>query len=353
MKTRALHFMIFFVMSHCVLSQSCLPNGLHMSAQSQVDQFAILNPGCKIIEGGVTVTGNNIKNLDGLSDLIEIKGDLIIGGCDSLLTIDGLENVTSIGGAVRVQDNQQLSSIGLKNLAKLPGDYCYISNNPFVTTLEGLGQLDSVWGIFQIWNMDSITNLNGLGNMRYAGNDFAIFRNRNLQNLDGIGKLEHIVEGLRVYENENLTSILSLSSQLKIDGALVVNNNPKLSSCHASAVCRYLGNPPSFIFISNNANGCNNIVEVQAACTTSTGDSDLLARVNVYPNPVFGQQMLRISSPIEISTVRIVNSQNQVVFNPSNKQGKELDITLHLSSGIYFIQLQIEKQTITKKLVVL
>ena len=48
-----------------VSSQSCLPDGITFETQAQVDSFQINHPGCFEIEGDVTISGDNITNLNG------------------------------------------------------------------------------------------------------------------------------------------------------------------------------------------------------------------------------------------------------------------------------------------------
>jgi hypothetical protein len=45
-------------------AQSCLPEGIILASQEQVDLFRQNNPGCEIIEGNVQICGEDISNLD-------------------------------------------------------------------------------------------------------------------------------------------------------------------------------------------------------------------------------------------------------------------------------------------------
>jgi len=85
--------------------------------QSQIDSFQINYPNCTVIEGSVIISGNDISNLNELSVLTTIQGDLKIEYNDSLIQLTGLNNLTSIGGDLRIGVNDALTS--LSGLAKL------------------------------------------------------------------------------------------------------------------------------------------------------------------------------------------------------------------------------------------
>ena len=61
------------------IAQDCLPEGITFSTQAQIDNFQINHPNCNIILGDVTINGNDITNLNGLSVLNSIGGTLFIG----------------------------------------------------------------------------------------------------------------------------------------------------------------------------------------------------------------------------------------------------------------------------------
>ncbi|MCK9205174.1 MAG: hypothetical protein M0P58_12175, partial [Bacteroidales bacterium] len=66
------------------LSQGCLPEGITFTDQAQIDSFQVNYPGCSQIEGSVRINGVDIDNLNGLSVLTSIGGDLEIHFCYSL-----------------------------------------------------------------------------------------------------------------------------------------------------------------------------------------------------------------------------------------------------------------------------
>jgi len=109
--------------------QSCLPQGIIFSTQEQIDNFQTNYPGCTEIEGNVRIHGAGITNLNGLSVLTAIGGNLNIRLNSALTSLNGLEGLTSIGSSLVISNNYSLTSLtGLDNLTFV-GDYLTISGN--------------------------------------------------------------------------------------------------------------------------------------------------------------------------------------------------------------------------------
>ncbi len=113
-------FLFALLLSFCfqnTAAQSCLPDGITFSRQSQVDSFPILFPGCITIEGEVVISGEDIINLSGLSEVIAMESNLLINGNTSLTSLAGLENLSSVGDGLVILDNDRLASLsGFDNL---------------------------------------------------------------------------------------------------------------------------------------------------------------------------------------------------------------------------------------------
>ena len=113
---------IFCTESDIVTSESCLAEGITFTSQVEIENFFTDHPNCTKIEGDVVIEDGNIKNaainnLDGLSVLNSIGGNLSIKNNDHLENITGLENVTSIGGFLNIESNTALTSLsGLDNI---------------------------------------------------------------------------------------------------------------------------------------------------------------------------------------------------------------------------------------------
>lgn len=72
-----------------LLAQPCLPEGIEITTQVQIDSFQINYPGCSEIEGDVEINGDDFTNLYGLSVINSIGGEFIIKSYNSLTNLSG------------------------------------------------------------------------------------------------------------------------------------------------------------------------------------------------------------------------------------------------------------------------
>jgi len=134
MKKVSIICFLFISLHFVAASQTCLPclqDGVIFFSQNQIDSFQTNYPNCTEILGNVQIydTGNNITNLNGLTDLTYIGGSLNIDGCLFLTSLSGLNSLTSIGGNLRIAGNGMTSLTGLDNVTSAGGGI-EISNNP-------------------------------------------------------------------------------------------------------------------------------------------------------------------------------------------------------------------------------
>jgi len=195
----ALFLLIFLVISKPVFSQSCLPEGIIFNTQEQIDSFQINYPGCTAIEGSVSIieTGyNTINNLEGLSVLTSIGGNLKIGeyndefylglenfnGLNNLVSITGslrivnvyvdyftgFDNLTSVGGSITVSDNIGFPDLYLNNIQTVGGSIVITNDtDPHdihfsnLSTIGGSLTIGSINYLQQISHFENLTSING------------------------------------------------------------------------------------------------------------------------------------------------------------------------------------------------
>ena len=223
MKKSILLVILGFTLWTIGFSQSCLPDGITFTTQSEIDNFQVNYPGCTEIEGDVEINGDSIVNLHGLFILQQISGDLQVFNCNLLKNLIGLDNITNIGGSLHLFTCDSLTSFsGLDSLTSIGEDFIIggVSWDPNeITSLEVFENLTTIGGMLKIHYCNSLTSLEGL-------------------------------------ENIDPESI----NELK------VHDNLSLASCEIQSICSYLANPTGSINIYNNASGCNNPIEVANAC---------------------------------------------------------------------------------------
>jgi hypothetical protein len=212
-------------------SQSCLPQGITFSSQSEINNFQINYPNCTQIEGLVQIIGSDITNLNGLNVLTSVGGGLFIKSCHNLSSLTGLHNITSIGMLLYLYDNESLTSLtGLDNLTSVMDiQICWCSS---LTSLTGLGSLSSFTGNFYITNNPALTSLTGLNSLTHIGGSLTIWSCGHLTSLAGLESLTIIGSSggnLDLYTNDSLIDLTGLNNVTSI-GVLLINSNPAITS---------------------------------------------------------------------------------------------------------------------------
>jgi len=209
---------------------TCLPQGITFSNQSQIDNFQVNYPNCTNILGNVTIQGDDIINLNGLSVLISIEGYLVIKNNSLLTSLVGFDNLTTIGDYLLINDNTPLiSTMGLENLTSIGGDL-RIVNNSNLTNLTGFNNLASVGGILRIRGNNAIATLTGLNNLASTGSDLVIGYCNSLTILTGLESITYIGGDLRIYDNQSLHSLAGLENLNFLGGSLLIDRNNALTS---------------------------------------------------------------------------------------------------------------------------
>jgi len=360
--------------------ETCLPEGIAFSAQSQIDNFPILNPNCTEILGDVEISGSDITNLNGLSVLTSVGGSLYIRHNNTLTSLTGLDNVISIG-SLSITNNNALNSLtGLDNVTTIGGDLIigyysngnpvltsltgldnvtfignslYIQDNPALTSLTGLVNVNSIGGDLGISGNDALTSLTGLNNVNSVGGDLWIIGNTALTSLAGLDNVSSVGGDLSIKYSDALTSLTGLNN---IDAGTIIDlsitDNSNLATCEVRSICEYLTAPNGTVGIDDNAIGCNSPEEVQDSCEANAVDIDeqyIKDNLIFYPNPA--RQELRMSAggfTIEEATIYTLTGQKTLKIRP---KGETINIS-NLQPGMYIVEVTVEGGKVRQKLLV-
>lgn len=366
-------------------AMACLDEGVTFSSQGQINSFPTQYPGCTGIDGNVTISGYNIINLNGLSGITSIQGNLRIVCNDILASLDGLSALRYVGGTLYLEGNMVLPSLeGLDNLAYV-GGHIQITDNPAMASLTGLEGLIAVHGDLWLDDNPLLTDLTGLNNVQLITGSVRIFSNQSLMSLSGLETLGAVGGGLLIgglghlgsLGNPSLTSLEALYNLTGIGGILEVGgnislgslygldnispgtiqqisvyNNSSLWQCEISSICESLSAPNGEIWIENNAVGCNSVEEVREACLGLHAGAGFVSQMlRISPNPAEGK--VRVDLPGNqreaLCTVTGVNGREvlRTVFSGS---GILLD-TGFLENGLYLVRITGESGTVTGKLI--
>ncbi len=248
-------------------AQTCLPGEITFSTQTEVDNFPTNYPGCSQILGNVRIIGEGITNLNGLSVLTSIGGDLRIQDNQDLTSLTGLNALTFIGGTFAISGNGALVSIiGINSLNIIKEDF-YIVNNFALKSITGLNALTSIGRNFPISSNVVLTSITGFNSLTSIGRTCILGSNIALTSITGFNSLTSIGGLLWINSNSFLTSLSGLNKVTSI-GNLEIRDNNLLSLCHIRSICDYLSIPSNPAFISGNAIGCNSRAEIKTACVS-------------------------------------------------------------------------------------
>jgi len=290
----------------CGISLSCLPYGnYYFFSQADIDNFQTYFPGCSELEGTVTISGEDITNLNGLNVLTSVGENLRIWENSQLISLIGLNSVTSIGQALSLQANDVLPNLlGLDNLNSI-GGWLSIGGNPELISLMGLHNLIYGVGPLGIWDNDALTSLTGIDNIELGSS----------------------VNYIEIYENDSLTT------------------------CEVQSVCDYLLAPYGYVNIYDNALGCNSQSEVEEACET-IGIRDRIPdyKFSIYPNPASDKLIIASDNGLKRESINIYNQLGQNVLHII-ETGEYIDIST-LGQGIYIIEVTSSGSKIRQKLII-
>ena len=253
-----------------IVSNLSFAQNVNLFNQNDVNNFSTNYPGDNSFTS-ITVNGNDITNLNGLSQVTEITGNLFITSPSStnypLTDISGLNNITTIGGKLTLSNlkfvdgsnlfpnltqlgtsggNQQgLTIVGLtpntingfNNLLNIAGDLA-INNTTTLVTLSGFNSLTKVKAIssnnqsmFYFLNNSALTTINGFGNLNEIGWDYYFVNNPNLISLPNTPSLTVIGKSITISQCDSLINLNGLNSVTSlINGNLNINQNNNLTS---------------------------------------------------------------------------------------------------------------------------
>ncbi len=271
---------------------------ISFNSQAQVDAFSSCYT---YIDGKVTIGGTDIKNLSNFNNLDSISGYLQVLNCDSLITLDGFDNLTYVGG-LKLESNDTLSDIsGLGKLALIDGSF-RISFNPKLISFSGLDSLKEINGYLDIYYNSELTSLSGLDSLTTLGNSLLVWYNNALPNLNGLSNLNSIAGGLLISDNDAMTNLSGLSSLTQIGKYFQV------TYCDALINLSGLDNLTT-------VNG-EVLISTNPALTSLTGLSNLLS-INGY---------LAIYQNYLLTDIQDIENIDPVGINSNNSSRKDIEI---------------------------
>ena len=268
---------------------------LILRTQQDVDNFTTNYAHCTdisvnnlIIGYDAGITNSDIINISALSNIKTVTGNIIIRRNPNLTLLNGLQNITSFSGDLRIEKCYALTDI--TSLAGITqARYLNIRDNNELQNLNGLHNLAQITGsgsssgYLYIYNNGKLNNMDALQNLTSIGNYIEIQINPVLPNLNGLSGVTSINGSILIQQNDMLTDISGMENinALSIT-ALTIRNNPELAVCNLANFCTYLAHPVATHprTISGNKTTCENEQAVLETCIPFGPDNNNILYVN-------------------------------------------------------------------------
>ena len=318
---KCFYLFIWLFCSFNIYCQDSCPGNIVFRRQSQVDSFPILNPGCKVVNGFITITGNDIKNLDSLSSIREVKGDLVVRYTTKLKSLNGLSNIENIALAFIVIFNDSLQVIDQFNALK-SASYIDIQDNNQLTAIYGFNDVTTT-GKITLQDHKKLESINAFHGLNKAsdiiitnnkilksifgfnsGVDYGVLRIDNnplLEKLIGFDKVKKI-KSIRIGDNavRELHGFFELDSIWK--GGLQIEDERFLEIFNGFDSLRYCqGLQFSNLYLLKELPKFENLERVDGSLNVS--DANQLNSISAFRNVKIVDGQLRLSSIIEMTSV--------------------------------------------------
>ncbi len=218
-------------------------------------------PRLTLVTESVGLASAELSDLDGLSALEEVYGDVGIsdtrhiaslaglaslrraGGIElfgnrALEDLRGLERITELRGSrspgLHVEDNPALVSLhGIERLVRTQA--IVLADDPALADISALSSVVDTGDVLSVTGCPKLTSLAPLASIRSEAEAPAglleIRDDDGLVTLDGLNGFVGLSSGLDISGNDGLTSIAALSSLRVVGGIVGLRDNPALSGC--------------------------------------------------------------------------------------------------------------------------
>lgn len=244
-----------------------ISQNVNLYSQDDVNNFSTNYPDVHSFSS-IYINGTDITNLNSLSQVTEVTGDLYIYSPTDdhpLTDISGLNNITIIDGRLSLVDLKNINGnnlfpnllkIGSGNfgnglsisgltpetmsgfniLANVSGDLA-IQNTSALINLNGFDSLTKVKSILSnsqasIYFIDNsaLSSINGFNNLNEIALEYYFVNNPNLISLPNTPNLTVIGKSITLWEDDTIINLIGLNSLTTLGGTINVKDNNTLES---------------------------------------------------------------------------------------------------------------------------
>jgi len=142
-----------------------------------------------------------------------------------------VDGVTCIDGDLVIANSDTLEVLGLSRLERITG-HVIVAGNPQLATLDGLDQISTVGGTYLVQANDLLADLTAIGN-RLSRGDLAIIANEHMPDLSGLDAMTRAPGAIVIAENPELGSLFGLDHLTSSAYPITIRSNRALSSLSA------------------------------------------------------------------------------------------------------------------------
>ncbi|MCL1078361.1 hypothetical protein D5R81_08800 [Parashewanella spongiae] len=214
-----------------LLTDDC-PRSIRFSFNSQadIDNFYTQYPKCTLLSASTYINGDDIENIDGLTNIKEVWGNLSIGYNSKIKSIEGLSNLEIVFGDLIVRQNPVLETIEGFNRIHTVGGNLEICNNPMLESVSGFSDLEEIERGVRVHDNKSLLALPLTNKLEKLGESIEIISNEKIENIDGLAGIRIAHADVKIQNNGQLSNIDGLSGLAFVEGELSLINDEALNN---------------------------------------------------------------------------------------------------------------------------
>ncbi len=252
-----------------------------LSSQAEVNAFT-----CSEVSGNLTISGDDITNLDALATLQRVGGHLSIEVNVNLDNLDGLSALTWIEGILYIRYDTILQNLNGLSALKHAGAL-YILENHNLRNLDGFSSLTEVNDLISIQYNGGLVGIDGLSSLRSVNGELRIANNPELKSINGLVNL-NAVGGLAIMNNPKLVNVKGLNSVVKVadnlgnPGYFTIEGNDALINLQGFSA---LESTNYFNIVNNRQlSDLDDFVSLRAVSGIYITDNPKLSKINAFAN---------------------------------------------------------------------
>lgn len=317
-------FVIFLIVFSCSKSEindeplipekiTCPPEEVDVENDIEANRYKTNYFSCKHVQQNITIR-NEVKNIDGFSNIDKITGDLKIYNTKELNSIIAFDNLKTINGNLIIESNVALGSLSFKNLE-------FVQGNILIKQNIALNKI-----IF-----DNLTEVSG---------KIIIEGNANLLLIDGFQKISK-AGGIEIHAYQSLKEITGFSNLKEVTGTFDLSGN-QLINCSGFFNLEKVGQ--NFFLHASNLNLENSFNKLTEASSMNISNGRLDLNISGFNlltktesisfTSVFSKKIIGFNNLTHLGTLTIAYNPNLEMTDGFDKLESLNSLLVHNNSTL-------------------